>query len=70
MYGGMVGKAFGLIGQTVSANASHFKVLDGLYARHSLSVWSMASNLAEIFDAMGIDHDELVVELVNESDNG
>ncbi|MBQ9005727.1 MAG: DUF262 domain-containing protein [Atopobiaceae bacterium] len=46
----------------------YFKVLDNLYARHSLSVWSMASNLGEIFDAMDIEHDELVVELVNESD--
>lgn len=46
----------------------YVKVLDNLYARHSLSVWSMASNLGEIFDAMGIDHDELIVELVSESE--
>ena len=46
----------------------YVKVLDNLYARNNLSVMNMAINLSEIFDEIGIDHEELVVELVNESD--
>lgn len=46
----------------------YMRIMDNLYARHTLSVSNMADNLSEIFDVMGIDHDDLVVELVNESD--